>query len=230
MDPIILSIAAIIISVVALVFTEWQAITGHLGRTRPKSASLTLHRVGLEGVLENAGGSTASWISLTLTYAYSGRRKQTAAVGVFGDVPGGQRRRVEDSDDDGNPHILEGEVGEPDGRSGRIFEKRVRADWTDYRAKQRVTAVFLPSGPGGENRACCCRRGRLRVLGHHPVSPALHFQPLAGGATWWTTTSSSEPSRSGSGSHMSRLLRCRVQDRVIQHRSRGFPAFARLAR
>lgn len=144
MDPVALSFVAIIVSVVAVGFSAWQAITGHLGRTRPKPAALTLHHVGLEWMLENAGGSTASRISLTFKYVYSERRGQTVTVGVFGDVPGGQRRRVDDSDADGGPFILEGEVERPDGRSERIFEKRVRVDWTDYRGRQRVTAVFLP--------------------------------------------------------------------------------------
>lgn len=144
MDPVVLSFVAIVVSVIALGFSGWQAVTAHLGRTRPMPAALKLDRDGLSWVIENGGGSTASRISLTFKYAYSERRGQTVTVGVFGDVPGGQRRRVDDSDDKGNPFILGGEVERPDGRSERIFEKRVRADWTDFRGKQRVTAVFLP--------------------------------------------------------------------------------------
>jgi hypothetical protein len=104
---------------------------------------LTLHHVGLEWMLENGGGSTASRISLTFKYVYSEKRGETVTVGVFGDVPAGQRRRIEDRNSNGELFILEGDIERPNGRRERILDKRVRVDWTDYRGRPRVSTVRI---------------------------------------------------------------------------------------
>jgi len=152
-DPVVLSIAALAVSVAAAGFTAWQAVTAHLERTRPKPAVLTLLKDGVDWMIENGGGSTASRVTLTFTYEYQERRGETVTAGVHGDVPAGQRRKVDDSSDRGGRFIVEGTMvregskgrrPKPGERGHRILAERVRVDWTDYRGKRRVSTVLLP--------------------------------------------------------------------------------------
>jgi hypothetical protein len=149
-----LSISAFVVSLGAAAFTGWQAITAHLERTRPKPAALSLVDASPYWEVENSGGSLATGVRLTFTYELDPRRGETAEARVRGDIPAGQRRRVDDSTEDGKHFIVtgtfvkrangslrranSGEIGD------RILARQVRISWIDYQGKTRKSTILIP--------------------------------------------------------------------------------------
>lgn len=149
-----LSISAFAVSLGAAAFTGWQAITAHLERTRPKPAALSLVEASPYWEVENSGGSLATGVCLTFTYELDPRRGEKAEARVRGDIPAGQRRRVDDSTDDGKHFIVTGtfvrsESGSlrrasPGEAGERILAKRVKVAWIDYQGKARSSTILIP--------------------------------------------------------------------------------------
>lgn len=151
---LLVSIAALVISLGAAGFSGWQAVTAHLERTRPKPAALSLVRNDPYWEVENSGGSLATGIRLTFTYELAKRRGEKAVATVRGDVPAGQRRRVSDLNERGAHFIVAGRhARNADGRMSRvgdgepgvrILAERVRVDWVDYQGKHKSSMIRLP--------------------------------------------------------------------------------------
>jgi hypothetical protein len=155
-DPqvaLVLSIVALGVSVVAAVFTGWQAVTAHLQRTRPRGASFTLAkpaRIGEDWRLTNTGGSTATDIRFTVVYLRP-PGKEPYSASVVGPVNPDQTVLVPGSHSRSLPtglfvpadtpgHLRSAEVHE---RGNPALRRRARVQWRDFRGRGRTGSILL---------------------------------------------------------------------------------------
>ncbi len=155
-DPtaIVLAVIALVVSVAALGFTGWQAVTAHLARTRPAPASFVYEssgppsRTSVNDRLHNIGGSAASSVVLTITSARPSVNK-TSTVRIAGVIAPGQAvptggklalgLYVPSPDKPG--HFIEAPKGSPD--AVRVIEQWAKVEWTDSRGKHRKGRIAL---------------------------------------------------------------------------------------
>jgi len=156
-DPtaIVLSVVALIVSVAALGFTGWQAVTAHLARTRPAPASFVYESSGPVGRtsqndrLHNIGGSAASNVVLTITSPQASASNRTSQVQISGVIGPGQAVQTGGKlavglyvRTPGTPnHFEDAPKGAPD--AIRLVEQWAKVEWTDSRGKARKGRVAL---------------------------------------------------------------------------------------
>lgn len=158
-DPtaIVLSTIAIGISLLALGFSGWQAITAHLARTTPLRASFALIHPQNHFdpvILHNTGGSAASEVEIVLRRPLARAELREVVVRVAGVVGAGQSVPI-NSTKERNPFVVglfvpspdtPGHyVPAPDGTPGaiRMLEEWAKVTWTDWRGKRRKGRIRL---------------------------------------------------------------------------------------
>ncbi len=158
-DPtaIILSMVAVGISVLALAFSAWQAVTAHLARTTPLRASFALihpQRTFDPVLVHNTGGSAASSVEIVIIRPLAKPELRERVVPVPGVVGAGQSVPLL-STRENNPFMVglwipdpekpgtynSAPEGTPDGV--RMVGKWARVKWTDWRGKRRKGRIPL---------------------------------------------------------------------------------------
>ncbi|WP_181439785.1 hypothetical protein [Curtobacterium sp. MCBD17_028] len=153
MDAAALAIAALIVSILAALFTGWQAWTAHLERTRPRPASFTLlepqGRV-FRWHLRNTGGSFASHIEMTIRLPQAkDKAMRTRTYKALGAAAPGEVAELDET------HAMgfalgryqrdgDGKWQRATGSGGKLLvAKRAHVRWRDYKGRQRKGRVRL---------------------------------------------------------------------------------------
>lgn len=153
---------ALVVSVLAALFTGWQALTTHLEHRRARSAALVMPRAepGTPRTIKNEGGSAAHSVHIYVWGVPMGsarrrrhilrrmRRNQRPRIGepvtggkVSGSLPAGETAPI---DGIGPQAAMFGPLGGGPGRSGLdILYSPGLATWVDRRGKQRLAWIEI---------------------------------------------------------------------------------------
>jgi hypothetical protein len=154
---LVVSLIALAVSVGALAFTGWQAVTAHLARTTPLPARFTLiHPQQFHEVVQvhNSGGSAASELRITIVRPRARADLRTHRVHVRGVIGAGSTVPALERKD-GNPFVVDLFVPHPDEPAKwikatepspdaeHLVEKWAKVEWVDWRGKHKRGRIAL---------------------------------------------------------------------------------------
>jgi hypothetical protein len=160
-DPtaLVVAIIALAVSIVAAVFSGWQAVTAHLARTRPAPASWTVdyaENVLSQSIwkLHNTGGSTGTDVALRARNTLATNPEyQTLLLQAGEAIPAGSSRDLKGSENcPGATNVFVPSAG-PEGHfdpaeagtkgAVHIYDQRATVTWRDHRGKSQKKTVRL---------------------------------------------------------------------------------------
>ena len=150
MDPLVVSVVAIVVALLAAGFTGWQAITAHLARTSPGKATFVISKEheGSTWRLHNTGGSVATDVEVTVTHLLVRDPEQRTSTfstrepvhpGTSVPLPGTSNKslsrdrwRPKTDNPDLYEHVPKGEPG-----GEYMVGEYATVTWYDYRGRQQ---------------------------------------------------------------------------------------------